>query len=55
MFIERGGLAGVVGGELVLEIMVEENWDVSRPGLSNRDTFARSWRPDTATDDSSAM
>ena len=34
--------------------MVEENWDVPCPGLSNCDTFARSWRPDTATDDPSA-
>ena len=53
MLIERGGLSGVVGMELVRDTMVVESWDASCPS-SNRDTLARSWRPDTATDDSSA-
>ena len=44
----------MVGIVLVREMMAVDISDVARPGLSNRDTFARSWSPDAATDDSSA-
>lgn len=54
IFIDRGGLSGVVGTELVIEIMAVDISDAPGPGVSNRVPFDKSWRADTATDDSSA-